>query len=330
MALARTLALRSALVSLALALTIARAHADSAYKEPSGKTRAAILDAIRPEVEAAYQMKLKFVVRRLKTNGQLAIALLVPTSLAGKRIDDSVFDAQHVDGLVHAILKHEDGAWRVIQRALSDGDEKVDGWEAAYPGIPKNELCAQCVVTTPSQVPAANAPPSIVGRPELVALATPPASEQTLTLDAVVELLIDKKLERRSPEDRAKRFAGAGPFTLVRKQYKTSGDLSFESERPLYAVSLEYHVASDGSLSFTGMGADFPVQSAVEATALHRKINQRLAKRLSLLYSNSNPNRPDDTSYELNDTWQLDLEVQKSHGQRRVVLSTRLRDPEGF
>jgi len=49
-----------------------------------------------------------------------------------------------------------------------------------------------------------------------------------------------------------------------------------------------------------------------------------------VLYSNSNANRPDDRSHELNDTWQLDLEVQKTHGERRVVLLTRLRDPEGF
>jgi len=229
-----------------------------------------------------------------------------------------------------SVLKNEDGSWRVVERALSDGDEKVDGWEAAYPGIPKNELCAECVLITPSEVPASNAPPSIVGRPELVAAATPPASEQTLALDAVVELLIDKKLDRRSPEDKAKRFAGAGPFKVVRKQYKASGELSFESSSPLYAVRLAYHVTGDGSLSFTGMGADFPAKSAVEATALHHKIDQRLAKRLSLLYSNSNPNRPDDRSYELNDTWQLDLAVEKSHGQRRVVLWMGPRDPEGF
>lgn len=72
--------------------------------------RRAILDAIRPPVEAAYREKVKFSVRALESNGSIALLFVEPLDmrsefLGARVVHDARGKRLDLDGCVFAIVK---------------------------------------------------------------------------------------------------------------------------------------------------------------------------------------------------------------------------------
>jgi hypothetical protein len=80
--------IRSAVIALCFAFVRLADHADPKFRMPApgSRERRAIIDAIRPQVEEAYQLKVKFSVRGLESNGAIALVFVEPSDKAGNVI----------------------------------------------------------------------------------------------------------------------------------------------------------------------------------------------------------------------------------------------------
>lgn len=121
-------------------------HADSGFDEPLPGTalRRALMSALRPSVERAYQQRVRFSVRALQASSTLAVVFVEPLDSAGRVIGETASTAPNgkplqLDGWVFAILKCEEGKWRVVELDLASDFEGLDVWPAKYPAIP-NEV----------------------------------------------------------------------------------------------------------------------------------------------------------------------------------------------
>ena len=93
---------------------------------PSSAERKAVLDALRPAVEAKVGPNVEFVVALLRVEEGWAFIIADPQRKGGKPIDGwRIFgdDFGNMDGLrVDAVLKLERGRWRVIDYAIGATD----------------------------------------------------------------------------------------------------------------------------------------------------------------------------------------------------------------
>lgn len=105
--------------------------------------RKALLDALRPSIEADLGQALIFEVETLRESGGSAFAAVSPRTPDGKpvdfaktrhaqRLEDGVLDGD----TVYAILQHRDGRWQVQEYAIGPTDVAWDGWAQDY-GAPE-------------------------------------------------------------------------------------------------------------------------------------------------------------------------------------------------
>ncbi|MEI9849615.1 MAG: hypothetical protein WDN24_00775 [Sphingomonas sp.] len=108
--------------------------------------RAVLLDALRPAIAADLGQPVRFVVTKLRVQGDWAFAVVRPQTPAGQWID---FARTHyaerqregmLDGdTVHALLRREKGAWRVKDFVIGPTDVAWDAWPQQY-GVPRGLL----------------------------------------------------------------------------------------------------------------------------------------------------------------------------------------------
>ncbi len=87
--------------------------------------RRAILDAIRPGVEAQIGPNVEFVVRRIRVVRGWALVIADPQRRGGRQIDGHRYfpDFDNMGGLsVTAILRYQGGRWRVVEQAIGATD----------------------------------------------------------------------------------------------------------------------------------------------------------------------------------------------------------------
>lgn len=105
-------------VLLFLPLTVAAA--------PSSPERVAVLDALRPKVEAKLGPGVEFVVQVIRVEDGWAFVLADPQRKGGKPIDGNrIFgeDFENMDGLrVDAVLQKRNGRWAVADYAIGATD----------------------------------------------------------------------------------------------------------------------------------------------------------------------------------------------------------------
>lgn len=101
--------------------------------------RKALLDALRPSIEADLGQALIFEVETLREIDGSAFAVVHPRTPAGKPVDfaktrhaqrlaDGVLDGD----TVYAILQHRDGRWQVQEYAVGPTDVAWTGWMQDY------------------------------------------------------------------------------------------------------------------------------------------------------------------------------------------------------
>jgi len=105
--------------------------------------RKALLDALRPSIEADLGQALIFEVQTLRESGGSAFAAVSPRTPDGtpvdfaktrhaQRLEDGVLDGD----TVYAILQHRDGRWQVQEYVVGPTDVAWAGWAQDY-GAPE-------------------------------------------------------------------------------------------------------------------------------------------------------------------------------------------------
>jgi len=92
---------------------------------PASPQRKAVLDALRPPVEAKIGRSVEFVVQVLRVEDGWAFVMADPQRKSGKPIDGNRYfdDFDNMDGLrVDAVLRLERGRWRVVDHAFGATD----------------------------------------------------------------------------------------------------------------------------------------------------------------------------------------------------------------
>jgi hypothetical protein len=107
----------------------------SAQAAPGSARRRAILDALRPAVEARLgPPDVEFVVRRIVVREGWATVMADPRRRGGGRIDGArIFgaDFEHMDGLtVTAVMRFSGGRWRHVDHAIGATDVWYCGSDA--------------------------------------------------------------------------------------------------------------------------------------------------------------------------------------------------------
>jgi hypothetical protein len=108
--------------------------------------RKAILDGLRPSIERDLGQKVIFEVHKLTVQDGFAFADVIPRTPDGGKIDylktrhaaearDGVFDGGS-DAPVYALVRYENGAWRVVTFVIGPTDVAYAGWWQEY-GAPK-------------------------------------------------------------------------------------------------------------------------------------------------------------------------------------------------
>ncbi|WP_296817702.1 hypothetical protein [Brevundimonas sp.] len=110
------------LLFAAVVLIAGAAEAQSIHTPaPGTPERRAILDAIRPEVEADLGPPVEFVVEEMRVSGTWAFVHAEPQRPGGGRIDAPHDDFQ--DGnTTYAVLRRRDGRWRPLMVAVGPSD----------------------------------------------------------------------------------------------------------------------------------------------------------------------------------------------------------------
>jgi hypothetical protein len=120
-----------AALALALAASPAPAPAQpgesaAAVPAPGSAQRRAILDALRPAIEARLGRGLEFLVQRIQVRDGWAVVMADPRRRGGGRIDGRrIFgdDFEHMDGLtVTAVMRFANGRWRHVDHAIGATD----------------------------------------------------------------------------------------------------------------------------------------------------------------------------------------------------------------
>ena len=111
---------------LLISLAIAAAAAAPRTPPPGTAERKAILDAVRPAVEAKVGDGVEFVVTRLLVDGSHAFAQLEPQRRDGVRINGAArfgSDWEYMDGLTTtAVLRYRNNRWTIVDVAIGATD----------------------------------------------------------------------------------------------------------------------------------------------------------------------------------------------------------------
>jgi len=115
------------------------AHAQVFHTPATGSPeRKAIMDVLRVPCEKDLGRKVIFRVQHLRVSGDWAFARVVPLQPDGKEIDysrtkyredasEGVFDAEG-----EALLRRQDGAWKVLEWRFGATDTEIDLWLEKY------------------------------------------------------------------------------------------------------------------------------------------------------------------------------------------------------
>ncbi len=135
-------AMRRAVVCGIGAMLVTPSWAGKMYTPGRGDpNRKAILNAIRPRIEAEMRGPVEFVVRTLNVLDGWAFAVLDPQRPGGRPIDVygtvHAQDADFMDGLtVYALVKWSGGGWGLIDSVTGPTDVAYDPWPDLY-GAPR-------------------------------------------------------------------------------------------------------------------------------------------------------------------------------------------------
>lgn len=138
--------IRSKIVASALLIWAAATMPLAAQVEmppPGSPLRAAILDAVRPMVEAEVGGKVEFVVNEIRVLGEWSFVMLTPQRKGGApigwaytkyqaRYDDGAFDET-----VTALLRETPEGWLVYEYDLGATDVVWTPWPDRYPVPPE-------------------------------------------------------------------------------------------------------------------------------------------------------------------------------------------------
>ena len=92
------------------------------------------MDAMRGPVEKRIGKQVIFVVKKLRVLGPWAFLEAEPRNPNGSAIDytgtpfESVVRAEAFGGLVHGLLRQENGRWRVVTQAIGASDVPYVHW----------------------------------------------------------------------------------------------------------------------------------------------------------------------------------------------------------
>lgn len=136
------------IVSLLAAVLLTLAGAVSAPAQvvspPRGSPlRAAVLDAVRPMVEAELGKPVEFVVDEMRLLGEWAFVMLTPQRPGGGRIEyaytryQQAVDNDMFGGIVAALLRQTPRGWLVYAYDLGATDVVWLGWQQFYPVPPE-------------------------------------------------------------------------------------------------------------------------------------------------------------------------------------------------
>ncbi len=110
-------------MTLALGLAALAAVAAPAQQDPE---RRAVLDALRPAIEAKLGPSIEFVVRVIRIENGWAFVMTDPQRKGGGRIDGAEVFGEHfgnMDGLdVTAVLKRQAKGWTLVDHAIGATD----------------------------------------------------------------------------------------------------------------------------------------------------------------------------------------------------------------
>ena len=97
----------------------------TAAPAPGTAQRRAILDALRPAVEARLGPNVEFVVSDIRVRGGWAFVMAEPQRRGGGRIDGRAYfrHFDHMDGLtVTAVLRFRQAGWSLVRHAIGATD----------------------------------------------------------------------------------------------------------------------------------------------------------------------------------------------------------------
>ena len=93
---------------------------------PAPAERKAVLDALRPKVEARLGPNVEFVVAHLRVEDGWAFVIADPQRKGGKPIDGWTIFGEHFDNMdglrTEAVLKRTKGRWRVVDWGIGATD----------------------------------------------------------------------------------------------------------------------------------------------------------------------------------------------------------------
>jgi hypothetical protein len=130
---------RLLLAALFLVLTPVAALAQAETPAKGSPLRAAILDALRPMVEAEIGKPVEFVVDNMRVLGEWAFVMVRPQRPGGGAIGwaytryQSAYDAGAFEGEVTALLRETPAGWLVYEYNLGATDAVYSGWRDSYP-----------------------------------------------------------------------------------------------------------------------------------------------------------------------------------------------------
>jgi hypothetical protein len=113
-----------------------------------GAERKAILDSLRPPIEADVGQSVVFKVNRIRVQDGWAFVNAQPLRPSGATVDYSKtryraqIEAGAFDDAVSALLHHQNGAWKVVVFDIGATDVVWDPWPAQY-GAPKGIFVVQ-------------------------------------------------------------------------------------------------------------------------------------------------------------------------------------------
>lgn len=130
------------LLTLALAALFSGAALAQAFREPAKGSveRAAILDALRPAVEAEMRGPVEFVISIMRASPNWAFVQADPQRPGGGAIDPETTgfagDTDFMDGLtIYALLAFQSGRWNLVDHYVGPTDVAYAHWPRRF-GVP--------------------------------------------------------------------------------------------------------------------------------------------------------------------------------------------------
>ncbi len=125
-----------------MAVTMALLSAVPGAQAANDPSRAAILDAARAPVVKEFARPIRFVVKRLRRDGDWAFLLATMQNVHGRPISyvgTSLADADAHGMVSHdyaALLRHEHDHWKLVTYAIGPSDEVWDIWPTEHGAPP--------------------------------------------------------------------------------------------------------------------------------------------------------------------------------------------------